>query len=192
MNNVSSQNFNRRNFLQIIAGTAVSGGLLATVATEGRTQCNVRKLWQEPSSEELEKMNNSVMAQYIQEMLDSDHSCAESILGASLKFLGKPANLIDAAAGFGGGMGHYDLCGLLTGGYMAIGFASAMVKENNPELEDYKNQTLKAYWDWWTERSPRHCHELRPKITGYGAEDRYTRMCVRVAAKMEELLQPAV
>jgi hypothetical protein len=40
---------------------------------------------------------------------------------AALKYLKKPEEYLHSAAAFGGGMAHYDLCGFLTGGIIALG-----------------------------------------------------------------------
>jgi hypothetical protein len=64
------------------------------------------------------------MAQEIAALNGKGHPCSEMILLAALRHFELPENHLDAAAVFGGGVGKRDLCGLLTGGLMAIGIAA--------------------------------------------------------------------
>jgi hypothetical protein len=71
---------------------------------------------EELSPGELEIVKNSTMASNIQNFFSRGYSCAESGLAVGLRHLEKPDDLVWAAAGFGGGLHHADLCGFLTGG----------------------------------------------------------------------------
>jgi len=108
---------------------------------------------------------------------------------SALRITGRPDELVNAAACFGGGIQHYDLCGLLTGGFMSIGFTSGNFSDNKEKSEFVKKAT-RSYWQWWEERAPKHCFELRPKYSW--DKENYKRMIQRVACKVEELIKPVI
>jgi len=108
----------------------------------------------------------------------------------SLRYLGQPEEILNVAGGFGGGLGQGDLCGLLTGGMMAIGLSAGMIHKERSEFSRYGKKIYKEYWDWWVSCALLHCSELRPKIVR-GESNLYISMCRRVAAKMEGLIKPA-
>jgi len=93
--------------------------------------------------------------------------------------------MVCAAAGFGGGMGRRDLCGLLTGGIMTIGFAGGKIHDNRDSMRGYVRAATGEYWSWWESRAPLHCRELRDQ---YNGTTEYLRMCKRVAVKLEDLI----
>jgi len=115
-------------------------------------------------------------------------SCAGSILSSALQYLRKANEISHAASSFGGGIGRSDLCGLFTGGHMAIGIAAGMIHKDVKPRQQYAREISHKYWDWWESLAPIHCKDLRPKYDKEG----YTRMLQRVAVKVEELIKPAV
>ena len=135
------------------------------------------------------------MAKDLKNYFIKGYSCAESLLMVSLKFLGKPEELVWIASGFGGGLYHKDLCGFLTSGVMAIGLSSGMLKKERLEGKEHCLQKLNQYWDWWASTAPLHCSEIRKGKTGPEEDPEY-RACQRLgqlaAVKIEELIRPAI
>lgn len=115
-------------------------------------------------------------------------NCSGSILSASLKYLGKNHEIAHAASSFGGGIGRADLCGLFTGGHMAIGVAAGMIHQDIKQRQKAAREISNQYWDWWESLAPIHCKDLRPQYDNEG----YARMIQRVALKMEELIKLAL
>ena len=152
-----------------------------------------QELKKELTPEELKIVGKSIMARDIKNYFIKGYSCAESLLMVSLKFLGKPVELVWLASGFGGGLYHKDLCGFLTSGVMAIGLSSGMLKKERLEGKEHCQQKLNQYWDWWASTAPLHCSEIRKE--GSSEEDPEYRVCQRLgqlaAVKIEELIRPA-
>jgi len=142
------------------------------------------------SPQEFEDVKQSVMAGDMENYLGKGYSCAGMILLVSLRYLGKPEEWVHAAAAFGGGMGRGDLCGLLSGGMMAIGFASGMLNPDDLKaLHRDAREWSNIYWDWWQQWGPVHCRTLKNQYKG---PDEFLRMGKRVAVKIESLTKPAV
>ena len=131
----------------------------------------------------------SPMAQEIAGLNGQGYPCSEMILLAALRRFGLPENHLDAAAVFGGGVGKRDLCGLLTGGLMAIGFATGEKYADRAQVHQVGRTASNAYWDWWLTRGDLHC-------MGYGttheSSEEFVRMCQRVAVKLEEVMTEVV
>ena len=146
------------------------------------------ELKEELTPEELKIVEQSVMAKDLKNYFGKGYSCAESLLMVSLKFLGKPEELVWLASGFGGGLYHKDLCGFLTSGVMAIGLSAGMMKKERAEAKEHCKQKVKQYWKWWTSMAPLHCSEIRKEGTS-------SKVCRRLgqlaAVKIEELIKPA-
>lgn len=175
---------NRRGFLNC-ASTFMLGTCLLDSAPLRRAQ-ETQELPEELTPEEQKTVENSVMAQDIENYFGKGYSCAESCLMVSLRFLKKPEELVWAASGFGGGMYHRDLCGFLTGGIMAIGLKAGMFKGIREEKKEICKNLVNQYWDWWSSLAPLHCSEIRKEETSH-------RVCRRlgllVATKIEELIK---
>jgi hypothetical protein len=138
------------------------------------------------SSNEKKWIDDSTMARDLGNYFGQDLSCAESLLLVSLRNLEKPEEWVWAAAGFGGGMYKRDLCGFLTGGIMALGIASGMLKMPRKVAKEYCGGWVKEYWDWWGLQAPHRCAEIRTHETTSAV---CTNLGLLSAAKIEELLQ---
>jgi hypothetical protein len=83
-----------------------------------------------------------------------------------------------------------DLCGLLTGAFMSIGFASERLIKNEEERALWARAKTNEFWEWWEERAPRHCNELR---SVYASDDKevhsqnFNNMCQRITLKLDEM-----
>ncbi|UCH95520.1 MAG: C_GCAxxG_C_C family protein [Candidatus Aminicenantes bacterium] len=177
--------FTRRGFLGCFSGLA------AALALKGAVGSTLDKppqkgLYDPLNPEEEKIINSSKMAKEIVTL--EGYNCAESILLAALKYLKKPEEFLHSAAAFGGGMGHYDLCGLLTGGFMALGIAAGTHHQDRKEMKSQAKKMTKEYWNWWESWAPLHCYQLKPKYD----KDVYINMKKRVAAKIEELIKKGV
>lgn len=178
----------RRHFLGCVSCFLASGGLIKVTGSPRTKQVQTRKFWSEFSVEEQKIIDQSVLANDLENFAGKGYSCAESILMVSLRYLGKPEEMVNAAAGFGGGLGQRDLCGFLTGGIMAIGFSAGMKHEDRQKLKEAVRKSSNEYWNWWKSWAPLHCAELRPLYSG---REEFLRMGKRAAAKVEELIKPA-
>ena len=146
-------------------------------------------LWEPFTSEEKEIIEHSGMAKDIENYAGKGYSCAESIYVVSLNAFDRPEEWLHAAAVFGGGLGKRDLCGLLTGGMMAIGVAGGKLHSDRKDAKDWAREASLSYWDWWESMAPLHCRDLRTKYEG---KDEYLRMCKRAAFKIEQLIEQAI
>jgi len=129
------------------------------------------------------------MAQEIAGLNGKGYPCSEMILLAALRRFNIPENHLDAAAVFGGGVGKRDLCGLLTGGLMAIGLAAGEKYADRAQLHQVGRAASNAYWDWWLTRGDLHCMG-----TGTTHEDseEFVRMCQRAAVQLEAVMTEVV
>ena len=177
----------RRKFIKSLSGLFVSTHLMTA---SGYTMENdtSSKLWDEFTEEENKQIQASEMATDILNYPKQGFSCAGSILSCSLKFLGKSEEISHVSSSFGGGIGRFDLCGLLTGGHMAIGVSSGIIHKDVKERQKYARTVSNMYWDWWELYAPIHCEQLRPSYDSEG----YSRMIQRVALKVEELIKPSL
>jgi len=141
------------------------------------------------SEEESAAVASSGMAQEIARINGQGYPCSEMILLAALRRFQLPENHLDAAAVFGGGVGKRDLCGLLTGGLMAIGIAAGHKYADRNEVHRVGRAASSAYWDWWLTRGDLHC-------MGYGTahetSEEFLRMCQRAAARLESVMTEVV
>jgi hypothetical protein len=126
------------------------------------------------------------MAKDIPNYFGEGYSCAESLFMVSLRYLKKPEELVWAAAGFGGGMYHKDLCGFLTAGIMAIGLSSGMLDKGRKEAKDHCGMQVKEYWKWWRSISPLRCADIRTEGTSSSVCRRLGQIA---AAKTEDLIK---
>jgi C_GCAxxG_C_C family probable redox protein len=141
------------------------------------------------SQEEASAVAASAMAREIAELNGKGYPCSEMILLAALRRFDLGENHLDAAAVFGGGVGKRDLCGLLTGGLMAIGIAAGRKYSDRQQVHQIGRAASNAYWDWWVSRGDLHC-------MGYGTahenSEEFVRMCQRTALKLESVLTEVV
>lgn len=190
----------RREFIAsasfLVLGARVFGMSPFSLQSAQATQ----ELKEELTPEELKFVERSIMAKDLKNYFGKDYSCAESLLMVSLKFLGKPEELVWLASGFGGGLYHKDLCGFLTSGVMAIGLSSGMLEKERAEGKEHCKQNVKQYWKWWTSMAPLHCSEIRQEDTGSkkgtsSKESTGYKICQRLgqlaSVKIEELIKPA-
>ncbi|MFC2156707.1 C-GCAxxG-C-C family protein [Acidobacteriota bacterium] len=138
------------------------------------------------SPEEKKQVQSSAMAQDLLDIFSQGYSCSESMLKVSLRHMEMNEDLVWAASGFGGGMYHKDLCGLLTGGFMAIGFAAGKLKLDREDAKKSCGESVNKYWDWWNSQTPLHCSEIRSKGTSSGVCQRLGQLA---SVKVEELIQ---
>lgn len=131
----------------------------------------------------------SPLAQEIAGLNGKGYPCSEMILLAALRRFDLPENHLDAAAVFGGGVGKRDLCGLLTGGLMAIGLAAGEKYTDRAEVHRVGREASSAYWDWWLTRGDLHC--MGPG-TAHETSEEFVRMCQRTAVKLEAVMTEVV
>ncbi len=175
--------FNRRDFM------FSASGILAAACFGNRAGLYTpfiqeKELPLELSEEESKIVERSSMAKELVNYFGKGYSCAESVLMVSLKHLELPEDSVWAACGFGGGMGKRDLCGLLTGGFMGLGFASGTTQKDKSEAKRLCGVAVNKYWEWWQSKAPLKCQDIRPVGTS-------SKVCVRLgklAAAEAELL----
>jgi C_GCAxxG_C_C family probable redox protein len=95
-------------------------------------------------------------SQRAREFFDKNANCAQSVLMAFAKDYGMDAETaLRVATGFGGGMGRMgNVCGAVTGAFMAFGLARGMCK---PEEQDKKTATydlVREFSRRFTEKYP--------------------------------------
>jgi len=141
------------------------------------------------SEEERTKIAASAMAGDIEHYAGQGWNCAECVCITGLRYLERPEEEARPAMGFGGGLGHGELCGLLTGALMALG-AAAGAKGGDRSVQRRRLRIASEdFWNWWTARAPLTCRELRPQ---YGNQDEFLRMAQRVATHLEGLIDAMV
>ena len=157
-----------------------------SLRTDEKTQQTSRPGFSGPFSEAEEAaVAASPMAQEIARLNGQGYPCSEMMLLAALRRLDLPENHLDAAAVFGGGVGKRDLCGLLTGGLMAIGLAAGQKHGDRGQVHSVGRAASNEYWDWWLTRGDLHC--MGPGTTHETTEE-FVRMCQRTAVKLEAVL----
>jgi len=184
MSNSLHRNISRRKFIAASTGLFAGSALLKAMPPYSFSS---QELKDELSEEELKLVEQSSMAKELKDYFHKGYSCAESLLMVSLRYLNKPEELVWAAAGYGGGLGHKDLCGFLTAGVMGIGFAAGSLKKDREEAKDWCSKKVKEYWKWWKENAPLHCKDIR---TPGSSSKRCARLGQLGAAKVEELICP--
>ncbi len=176
----------RREFIASVPAFLIGGRLFdisGSWPAAGQKQGEVSEVL---TPEELKVVNRSVMAGDLLNYFKLDYNCAESIFYVALKFMKKPRKLFWVASGFGGGLGHKDLCGFLTGGVMAIGLSVGKLKVGREEAKEIWENKVDEYWQWWASLAPYRC-------SGIKTEGRTSEVCKRVgrlaAARVEELIK---
>jgi hypothetical protein len=143
------------------------------------------RLSEELTALELEAVKKSTMAGELDNYFGKGFSCAESLLMVGLRYLRLPEMLVWAAAGFGGGMQHREVCGFLTAGIMYLGLASGHLKMERPEAKEWSKQRVNAYWSWWTTQAPLRCADIRKEGTSSKV---CRRLGILAAAEVEKLI----
>ncbi len=179
--------FSRRRFVGTVC-PMIAGGLVFPHSLLRAQQQGQTGFWSEFTPEEQAVISGSSMALDIPNYMGQGLGCAEICVAASCKYMGLSDEWVDAAAVFSGGFGKGDLCGLLTGGLMAMGIAGGKLHGERAELKQFARGLKDEYWDWWTARGPMHCAELRQL---YDGSEQFMRMMQRAAAKVEQLIEPA-
>ena len=118
----------RREFLASSSFLLLSAASLKASALPSKAAPRGSDLREGLNPTELVMVNSSIMARDMDNFWHKGYSCAESGLMVALRFMKKPEDLVWVAGGFGGGMGHQDLCGFLTAGIMAIGLHAGLYK----------------------------------------------------------------
>jgi hypothetical protein len=175
----------RRRFL-ISAPVLVSGSLLTGfVRAQETTPQTAPSLPEKLSSAELVAVETSSLARDLKKYFGEGYSCAESMLMVGLHYLKKPEELVWVAGGFGGGMYHRDVCGIITGGTMVMGLAAGQLKKERAETKEWNKQKVLAYWAWWTSQAPLRCAEIRKEGTSFNV---CRRLGLLAAAEIEKLI----
>ena len=105
------------------------------------------------------------MADWTGRHLNEGNWSADAIFLSAIKFLKQPEDIVRVSMPFGGGMGQKDLCGYLTGGFMAIGLFAGPKKASDNAARKKCSQLAKEYYDWWTKNYPLHCGEINKSQT---------------------------
>jgi len=176
----------RRAFLNGITFLGFSGCLFKLPDPTVNNQEQQIGLWNEFSLEEKEIIENSEMAKIFLKLDYHKLSCAELTFLSILKYIKQPKEYVYAAAGFGGGLGHEDLCGMITGGIMGLGVVSKIYLNDPKESEEYIEYARDDYWSWWISKAPLRCEELKKR---YDGDTDFLRMGQRATAKLDELIQ---
>lgn len=180
--------WNRRRFLSAVPCLVVGGSLVDLMQEQSENK-NDGSLLSAPFTKKEEKIiKHSVMAQDILQFPGNGYSCAESSLVVGLRYLEQPESCVNAAAAFGGGIGRGDLCGLLTGGLMALGFYASVKHPERSAMKDFIRPVIDTYWKWFESMAPIHCEDLRFHCRD---RDKFLRMCQRTALRLEQLMKTA-
>jgi C_GCAxxG_C_C family probable redox protein len=95
-------------------------------------------------------------SQSAKEFFDKNANCAQSVLMAFAKDYGMEAETaLRVATGFGGGMGRMaNVCGAVTGAYMALGLARGMRKVEEQDKKTATYDLVKEFTRRFTEKYP--------------------------------------
>jgi len=176
----------RRIFMTSIPSFVLGTGFLSSSLYPHGFFQEMPDLKEELTPDELRWVESSIMARDLKNYFGEGYSCAESLFMVSLRLLKKSEELVWAAAGFGGGLYHKDLCGFLTAGIMAIGLSSGMLNKERREAKDHCGQQVKDYWKWWQSVAPLRCADIRTEGTSSSVCRRLGQMA---AAKTEALIK---
>jgi len=176
----------RRAFLTATPLLIWSAGALNALPFTSQNAPKGPELSEKLSPSELEIANKSVMSRDMENFWGKEYSCAETGLVVALRFMKKPEELVWVAGGFGGGIGHQDLCGFLTAGIMAIGLHMGTLNITKNTAKTVCRQRVDAYWKWWTSTAPLHCSDIREGHEGFEVCNRLGRLAT---AKLETLLK---
>ncbi len=153
--------------------------------TQALTSQSSSSLPEELSPQERATVEKSILAKDLKKYFGEGYSCAESILIVGLHYLRRPEELLCIAGGFGRGMYHRDVCGIVTAGIMTLGLAGAQPRKGRKEAQEWVKQKVQSYWDWWASQAPLHCTEIRKEGTKF---ETCLRLGLLAAAKIEGLI----
>lgn len=187
MSKIDTLSKGRRDFVTVSSLMMLGAGLGEASLFAQSYPSTSPKLLEELTPDEREYVGLSTMAQDLDNFFGKGYSCAESGLAVSLRYLEKPDHLLWVAAGYGGGLGHRDLCGFLTSGVMAIGIAVGSLPVERRVAKKCCRLMVKQFWQAWSSMAPLHCLEIREGRKGYKVCDRLGRLA---AAKLERILEP--
>lgn len=190
---MSNSSVSRRNFVASLPISFLAGSRAIPCGTalglgggvEGGPQAQPAGFTGPLSRAEAAEVASSPMAGEISALMGKGYPCSEMILLSALRRFNLPENHLDAAAVFGGGVGKRDLCGLLTGGLMAIGILAGDKHEDRGRVHEVGRVASNAYWDWWLTRGDLHC--MGPGTVHEGSEE-FLRMCQRAALRLEKVM----
>jgi C_GCAxxG_C_C family probable redox protein len=191
---MSHARISRRDFVHLVplAALAAPSSLVALHGPAGELLTGPgpqevdRHGFAEPfAPEEAAAVAASPMAMAIARLHGKGHNCSEMILLAAIQVLSLPEDYLDAAAVFGGGIARGDLCGFLTGGLMAIGFAAARKTQDRTVRRRMSREASNAYWDWWVSRGDVHCPGA---AESHPTPEMFIRMSQRTAVKLEAVI----
>lgn len=184
MSNPELIDFSRRKFFTSASSLFLGATLFPLTKALGQEKIVAQEVPEKLSQEQLEWIRTSKMAADMKNFFGEGYSCAESLLMVALRYLDKPEDLVWAAAGFGGGLYHKDLCGFLTGGIMGIGFFSSTLNKERKEAKDVCSDLVKQYWKWWTSRYPLRCADIRTETRPRSVCENLGKLA---AARLEEM-----
>lgn len=107
---------------------------------------------------------------------------ADSLLLSAAKYLKEPEDIVRLATGFGGGMGQKNLCGFLTGGFMAIGLFAGPTKGSDKASRQKCQNFCKEYFDWWSQNYKLTCKEI-------GSPCNYKEMGIKSSEFLQKLFE---
>jgi len=175
----------RREFLTGLTALTALPFIDGVLPPPARRRQDVPRLPDPFTPEEARQVEVSDMARDMPNFAGHGYNCAECACLTGLRYLGRSEEEGRVALGFGGGLGQGELCGLLTGGFMALGAAAGARGADREAARRHARNTGAAFWQWWTERAPIACRELRRE---YDGQDEFLRMTQRVAVKVQQLI----
>ena len=184
MKYTSKSKIPRRIFLRSGSGLMLGSYLSAKTSQDNKSEKRP-VLLEELTDKEKVWVGQSDMAKDLDGYFGEGYSCAESILITSLRHLKLPEECVWAAAGFGGGLYHRDLCGFLTGGIMALGFQAGQLEKDRTEAKAVCADKIEEYWKWWQTTAPLECKDIRPPGSSSNICSRLGKLS---AAKVNSLL----
>jgi hypothetical protein len=186
MEDIENTKMLRRKFLFSSSLVFFGAGALKSFSFDSQMKPGRPVLREDLSPEELKAVSRSIMAADMENFWGKGYSCAETGLVVALRYMKMPEDLVWASAGFGGGIGHQDLCGFLTSGIMAIGIHTGALKLDKKAAKEHCGRKVNEYWDWWVSTAPLHCPDIRGEQMNFKICGRLGRLA---AAKLEELLK---
>ncbi len=133
------------------------------------------------------KKNNSSSQRALSLFEDQGYNCAESIL---LTFLPQgEEELAKLATPFGGGIGkERDLCGILTGGVMVIGYFRGRTLASEVDKKKEAQELASDYYRWFEKQYGKACNDILPEDHFKGHADNCLDLIARAAEYLEQLL----
>jgi hypothetical protein len=176
----------RRDFLASSSLLLFGVGSLKAAISASQAAPRGSDLSESLSPEELAIANGSIMAKDIDNFWHKGYSCAETGLMVALRFMKKPEELVWVAGGFGGGVGHQDLCGFLTAGVMAIGLYTGSLGIDKKAAKERCGRMTNQYWNWWASTAPLRCRDIREGHKDFNVCHRLGKLA---AVRLEDLMK---